>query len=825
MLAKPTRLGKVCAAMAVTLALSGLATAMPRYAASALGPCDAPSSPIVAENCLPGTPASQWDVGPNSDATIQGFATQFSVNVGEVVHLKIKTDAPSYHIDIYRIGYYGGDGARLITTILPSAALPQVQPACLVDAAPAATVDCGNWAESASWAVPSTAVSGVYIAKLVRDDTQGASHIPFVVRNDASHSDLLFQTSDETWQAYNGYGGVSLYSGGPGVNPARAYKVSYNRPFVTRKFGAQTYFFSDEYPMIRFLEANGYDVSYVSGGDVARAPVSMLEQHKTFLSVGHDEYWSGSQRTNVETARDNGVNLAFFSGNEIFWKTRWENSIDGSNTAYRTLVCYKETHANAKIDPTSSWTGTWRDPRFSPPADGGRPENALSGTISTVDNGATTAIQVPGADAQFRIWRNTSVATTAPTSTATLAPSTLGYEWDEDLDNGSRPAGEIDLSSTTVAVPERLVDYGSTYAPGTATHSLTMYRKGNSLVFSAGTIQWAWGLDSVHDFGSTADPSIRQATVNVLAEMNAQPSTLQSGLTAGAPSTDISAPTASITSPTSGTIVPEGSVTVTGTAQDVGGGVVAGVEVSTDAGQTWHPATGHENWSYSFTPHAGLFTIRARATDDSVNTGPASTDSTLTVVPTTSILVPSNGASLGGSKTLDARASADATRVEFHATGGSLSDALIGTATLTIYGWIASWDTTRVPDGTYSVTSLAFDASGGTGRSPAISVTVDNTPPTTSILVPSNGATVTGTKALDARATDNNQVTKVEFHATGGSLSDALIGTATLTPYGWIASWDTTRVPVGTYSVTSLAFDASGGTGRSPAISVTVARS
>ena len=70
-----------------------------------------------------------------------------------------------------------------------------------------------------------------------------------------------------------------------------------------------------------------------------------------FLSVGHDEYWSGEQRANVEAARDAGVNLAFFSGNEVFWKTRWENSIDGSEHAYRTLVSYKETHANAKIDP------------------------------------------------------------------------------------------------------------------------------------------------------------------------------------------------------------------------------------------------------------------------------------------------------------------------------------------------------------------------------------------------------------------------------------------------------------------------------------------
>ena len=80
------------------------------------------------------------------------------------------------------------------------------------------------------------------------------------------------------------------------------------------------------------------------------------------------------------------MNIAILQRQRGFWKTRWETSIDGSGTPYRTLVCYKETHANAKIDPPPDvWTGTWRDPRFSPPADGGRPENALNGTIFTVN--------------------------------------------------------------------------------------------------------------------------------------------------------------------------------------------------------------------------------------------------------------------------------------------------------------------------------------------------------------------------------------------------------------------------------------------------------
>jgi hypothetical protein len=78
---------------------------------------------------------------------------------------------------------------------------------------------------------------------------------------------------------------------------------------------------------------------------------------------------------------------------------------------------------------------------ISPAADGGRPGNGLAGTIFYVNDGATTAITVPAADGKMRFWRNTSIATLAANQTATLPNSTLGYEWDSDLDNGFRPAG------------------------------------------------------------------------------------------------------------------------------------------------------------------------------------------------------------------------------------------------------------------------------------------------------------------------------------------------------------------------------------------------
>jgi hypothetical protein len=579
--------------------------------------CGAPANEIVAENCLAGSPPSEWEVQGAGEASIQGFATDISVDHGQTVQLKVDTGASDYRLDIYRMGWYGGDGARLVATVQPSASLPQNQPACLTDDA-TGLIDCGNWAVSASWSVPATAVSGIYFAKLVREDgTAGASHVPFIVRDDDGGSDLLFQTSDTTWQAYNQYGGNSLYVGGPGTNPGRAYKVSYNRPFTTRGTSPEDWVFNAEYPMVRFLERNGYDVSYFTGVDSDRLGAE-IRDHRIFLSVGHDEYWSGGQRANVEAARDAGVNLAFFSGNEIFWKTRWEND-------HRTLVSYKETHANAKIDPAPGvWTGTWRDPWFSPPADGGRPENALSGTIFTVNSG-TRALQVPAADGRLRLWRGTSVANQAANATATLAADTVGYEWDEDLDNGARPAGLVRLSSTTAVGVEKLQDYGSTYAPGTATHRLTLYRDPNgaapdALVFGAGTVQWSWGLAGEHDRGSsTSSVPMQQATVNLLADMAVQPASLQAGLSLASPSSDTMPPSSAPNTATL-TVAAGSPATVTGTAADVGGGRVGGVEVSVDGGVSWHPASGRESWSYAWTPTAsGQVIIRSRAVDDSGN--------------------------------------------------------------------------------------------------------------------------------------------------------------------------------------------------------------
>ena len=351
--------------------------------------------------------------------------------------------------------------------------------------------------------------------------------------------------------------------------------------------------FNAEYPMVRWLERNGYDVSYFTGVDSDRRGDEILE-HKSFLSVGHDEYWSGGQRDNVEAARADGVNLAFFSGNEVFWKTRWEDN-------HRTLVSYKETHANqthrredrpdADLDRDVARPALQPARRRRPARERAHRHDLHGQQRHHRDRGAGGRRQdALLAQHERRRPRAGRRRRRCPTNT-------LGYEWDEDLDNGSRPPGLVRMSSTTEDVPQRILDHGSNYGPGTATHHLTLYRhQSGALVFGAGTIQWPWGLDGNHDRGgSTARPAHAAGDGRTcFADMGAQPDTLPGRSRARdgvnrRRSPQLADRLAAWTARTSRAAKRRRSAA---TATDAGGGEVGGVEVSVDGGNTWHPADG-----------------------------------------------------------------------------------------------------------------------------------------------------------------------------------------------------------------------------------------
>ncbi len=432
----------------------------------------------------------------------------------------------------------------------------------------------------------------------------------FIVRDDDGHSDLLFQTSDTTWQAYNDYGGNSLYPGSPA---GRAYKVSYNRPFVTRGNPfRRASLFGAEYPMIRWLEANGYDMSYSTGVDSDRRGAEIIE-HKVFLSVGHDEYWSG------QSTRQRGGGSRGWHPSRVFQRRmRFSGRRDGKTafrrlrTPYRTLVTYKETHANAKIDPTAKSglaRGVTSVSARQPTA--GDPENALTGTIFTVNCCATgLPLRISESRRQAAILAEHKRRELGPGQTATVAPGILGYEFDEELNNGSRPPGMMRLSTSTSSNDSYLLRQRLTYGPGTVTHALTLYRHNSgALVFGAGHDPMVLGAgreprrgfaDAWHSAESRANHPTgdgEPARGHGCATADAAARTRWR-----AASNDNMGPTTVITSPALGASLRAGTaVNITGTASDIDG-YVSAIEVSVDGGITWQRANGKASWTYSWTP-------------------------------------------------------------------------------------------------------------------------------------------------------------------------------------------------------------------------------
>ena len=246
-------------------------------------------------------------------------------------------------------------------------------------------------------------------------------------------------------------------------------------------------------------------------------------------------------------------------------------------------------------------------------------------------------------------------------------------------------------------------------------------------------------------------------------------------------------------------------------------------QASVNGGSTWidigGPTTGTLTAS-DLTSFVNGWEVRAVFTNymGSATTNPA----TITVTPpTTSVVLPSNDATVSGNQYLDAVTSPAVSKVAYELTGGTLNDAVIGTGTPTLYGWLAAWNTTTVPNGSYTLQSVA--SSGGlTGTSPGISIVVDNPPPTTSVVLPSNNAALSGDQDLDATASGG--VTHLQYELSGGpdDYVDQVISGSVPSYVGWIGSWSTTGVPDGSYTLQSVASYPGGVSGTSPGISVTV---
>ena len=462
---------------------------------------------VYLENQKAGTTA--WRINNYTMADISGYAGALSVQRGGSLPFKVSVAAPgSYSVEIYRLGYYGGAGARFIVS---SGTLSgTTQTTCPVTNTTTRLVEC-NWSTGYTLPVGADWTSGLYLAKLRLASNGKESPVFFVVRDDASTSKILFQSSFTTSAAYNSYGGFSLYDYNS-TGSQRAYKVSFDRP--SKEIDEYSNLLRYEYNMIRWLESQGYDVSYITNLDIHTNP-SQLSQHKVFLDAGHDEYWSLEMRNAVETARDSGMHLAFFSANTAYWRVRFEPS--GTGAPNRVMVCYKTTAAGDPVAPTYRF----RD------APNNRPENALLGVMYIGDHGTLYG----GFDFVVSNAADPYYAFTGLNNGDKLL-GLVGYEWDAIVSNGFTPSGVVTLSSSVVTPTQFAPGIPST--PTQISHAVRYTAPSGAKVFSTGSIQWVWGLDGDRGFDFVLPPRVdtraQQMFVNILRDMGVRPTTPNAGL-------------------------------------------------------------------------------------------------------------------------------------------------------------------------------------------------------------------------------------------------------------------------------------------------------
>ncbi len=451
-------------------------------------------NPIEAENLLLGT--DDWLItNPSNNFEVSGYAGRTSINKGDSLDLYISSTSSQVSLTAYRLGWYDGKGARQMSQPVTISATQQ--------SVPSPNSNTGlldlNWRKSYSLHTGPDWVTGSYLIKLKANGSGKQAYIPFTLRDDNRPADIAFQHSVTTWQAYNNFGGKSIYSHNS-TNGNQANIVSFNRPYVDG-FGSGE-LLKWEYQMIRWLEKEGYDVTYVTNIDTHQS-ANQLRIHKSFLSVGHDEYWSWEMRDHVELLKDNGVNLGFFTANAAYWQIRLESSsvANGNN---RTMVAYR--YDAASRDPILKDGSTQNDHLVTglfraPPTN--RPEETLMGVMYGLFPVDDEDMIITNAD--HWIFANSGLKNND------VIPNVMGYEVDGIYGYG--PDNLEILASTPLKHP--------TTPSRNLTSYMTIYEtEQDAHVFATGTIQWSWGLDNfVRPYGGSRNFksfAAEQVTRNVL---------------------------------------------------------------------------------------------------------------------------------------------------------------------------------------------------------------------------------------------------------------------------------------------------------------------
>jgi hypothetical protein len=447
------------------------------------------ASRTQAENALPGS--AGWKLTDNAENhEIEGFANRTSVNRGDPVTLYVSTNAPTFHVEVYRMGYYQGLGSRLVQT---SAELPGAHQAQasftsginMVEAQwdPSTTMPTDSWPE------------GDYLLKLVAS-TGKQRYIPLTVRNDRSTAAFVVINAVTTWQAYNLWGGYDLYEGVSGAGSDANHRsriVSFDRPYALGDGAGD--FLGLEYPLVSLAESLGLDITYVTDTDLQSTPNPLLS-HKAVISLGHDEYYSLVMRQAIEQARDKGINLAFLGANAIFRHIRFSSSPLGAN---RHEIDYK----SAAEDPLTGTdnadvTVSWRD------SPNNNPESQLIGDFYQCNPVKADMVVVDP--------NNWLFAGTGATAGQVL-PNVIGSEYDRyDPSVPSPPNVEI-------------LTHSPLTCRGSSDYSDATYYTAPSGagVFASGTIDWVGFMDVNCQPDNCAGRVLGKVMVNLFTGFGAGP--------------------------------------------------------------------------------------------------------------------------------------------------------------------------------------------------------------------------------------------------------------------------------------------------------------
>ncbi|GAA3039286.1 N,N-dimethylformamidase beta subunit family domain-containing protein [Streptomyces glomeratus] len=311
------------------------------------------------------TGTADWRIhSPGPAASIAGYAERVSVTPGEECRLYVSTTASSFRVSAFRVGWYGGAGARLVWSSQRIPGRVQSAPRLLsgtrtvrTDWRPTLTFGTEGWPE------------GAYLLRLDADNGH-QRYVPLIVRSVRGAGRTVLMHAPATWQAYNRWGGYSLYNGESGAYATRSLAVSFDRPYDSD--GAEKFLVYERAAVV-LAERIGIPLAYTTGPDVHRDP-AVLSGAAAVVSLGHDEYWTPEQRRHVTEARDNGTNVAFLGANTCFRRVRLEQGDSGPG---RTVVCYK---TDVRADPcyTSRPALATTDFREAPSAD---PESSLTGVL------------------------------------------------------------------------------------------------------------------------------------------------------------------------------------------------------------------------------------------------------------------------------------------------------------------------------------------------------------------------------------------------------------------------------------------------------------